>query len=435
MIYGSVCSGIEAASVAWSGLGWEPRFFAEIETFASAVLRARFPSVPNLGDLRAIRGHAGPIDLLVGGTPCQSFSVAGARAGLADPRGNLALEYLRLAERLRPRWLVWENVPGILSVNGGRDFGIFVGALGQLGYCCSYRILDAQYFGVAQRRRRLFVVGYFGDWRPSAAVLFEPESLSGHPPPRRAARENVAPPIAGVSNGGGANGPGRTVDDAEALVVGTLDARATAGGFPGTDGALEGHVVSGAVSSKWAKGTGGPSGDEAYNLVVRAYGRNNGSGEIPTAAALAAHKSPRLDFESETLLAFDARQNDVIQYGSIAGPLDTDGTSQAVAFTERTRAAGRKLEFSSDLSYALTNPGAGGRSHSRHLMDCQRLVRRLTPRECERLQGFPDDWTLINYRGKPAKDGPRYRAIGNAFAVPVIRWIGERIARVDALLR
>ena len=184
MRYGSVCSGVEAATVAWHSLGWEPQWFSEIEKFPSAVLQHHYPDTPNYGDMTAFEEWPNdPIDVLVGGTPCQSFSVAGLRKGLADPRGNLMLTYLAIAARYQPNWLVWENVPGVLSSNRGRDFGTFLGALGQLGYGFAYRVLDAQYFGVAQRRRRVFVVGYLGDWKRAAAVFFERESLSGHPAP------------------------------------------------------------------------------------------------------------------------------------------------------------------------------------------------------------------------------------------------------------
>jgi DNA (cytosine-5)-methyltransferase 1 len=164
MRYGSVCSGIEAATVAWEPLGWEPAFFSEIERFPRAVLKHHYPQVPLHGDFQTIKaGDYGTVDLLVGGTPCQDFSIAGLRAGMDGERGNLALEFLRLAGRLRPRWILWENVPGILSSNGGRDFGSFLGGLGELGYGFAYRCLDAQYFGLAQRRLRVFVVGYLGD--------------------------------------------------------------------------------------------------------------------------------------------------------------------------------------------------------------------------------------------------------------------------------
>lgn len=203
MKYASVCSGIECASLAWGPLGWAPAFFSEIEPFPCAVLAHRYPDVPNLGDMQRYREWPdATFDVLVGGTPCQSFSVAGLRQGLADPRGNLALVFLGVVDRFRPRWVVWENVPGVLSSNAGRDFGAFLGGLGELGYGWSYRVLDAQYFGVAQRRRRVFVVGHLGDWRPAAAVLFERESLSGHPAPSREARERVAASLTAGSHPG-----------------------------------------------------------------------------------------------------------------------------------------------------------------------------------------------------------------------------------------
>ena len=186
-----MCSGIEAATVAWHPLGWEAAGFAEIEAFPAAVLAHHYPAVRNYGDMTKHKEwDLGAIDLLVGGTPCQSFSVAGLRKGLDDPRGNLMLTYLAIADQRRPRWLVWENVPGVLSSNGGKDFGTFLGALAELGYGFAYRVLDAQYFGVAQRRRRVFVVGYLGDWRRAAAVLFERHSLSGNPAPCREARKS-----------------------------------------------------------------------------------------------------------------------------------------------------------------------------------------------------------------------------------------------------
>jgi len=241
MKYGSVCSGIEAASVAWHELGWEPQWFSEIEQFPSEVLKYRFPHVPNLGDMTTINQNPiadeRPIDLLVGGTPCQSFSVAGLRKGLDDPRGNLMLTFLSIADKFRPKWVVWENVPGVLSSNGGKDFGTFLGALGELGYGFAYRILDAQHFGVAQRRRRVFVVGYLGDWRVAAAVLFERESLSGNTKPSRKKREEVASNVEGSVREAG-------------------------------DVSCVGGNLSPTVTSKWMKGYGGPSGsNETGNMV------------------------------------------------------------------------------------------------------------------------------------------------------------------------
>jgi DNA (cytosine-5)-methyltransferase 1 len=188
-------------------LGWDAKAFSEIEPFPSAVLTHRFPDVPNLGDMTKYKGwNLGAIDLLVGGTPCQSFSVAGLRKGMDDPRGNLALVFLGILERFKPRWMVWENVPGVLSSNKGRDFGAFLGALAELGYGWAYRVLDAQFFGVPQRRRRVFVIGYFGDWRRAAAVLFERYSVSGYPAPSRKAGEEIAGTIGSRSSAGGGLG-------------------------------------------------------------------------------------------------------------------------------------------------------------------------------------------------------------------------------------
>ena len=193
--YASVCSGVEAASLAWYPLGWKPVFFSEIEPFPCEVLRLRFPDVPNVGDMTKIKGekYAGAVDLLVGGTPCQGFSVAGKQRGLDDERSCLAMAYVRLLETMRPRWFVWENVPGALSTNGGMDFKRFIEAIDAVGYHVAWRVLDAQYVrvdgfpgAVPQRRRRLFAVGHSGDWRNPAKVLFEPAGVLGnHPPIRR----------------------------------------------------------------------------------------------------------------------------------------------------------------------------------------------------------------------------------------------------------
>src|ERR1700722_5201367 len=232
-IYGSVCSGIEAASVAWTPLGWRCAFMSEIEAFPRAVLTHHYPETPLHGDFTTIRkGEYDPIDVLVGGTPCQSFSVAGLRGGMADERGNLALEYLRLAERLRPRWIVWENVPGVLSSGGGRDFGSIVGSLAELGYGCAWRVLDAQFLGVPQRRRRVFVVGHFGDWRRAAAVLLEREGLCRDTPARRKTGEgfthDLAPSLTCSGRGVERSGESRGQDPVVAVhhstgeVVGAL---------------------------------------------------------------------------------------------------------------------------------------------------------------------------------------------------------------------
>ena len=212
MKYASVCSGVEAASLAWMPLGWKPVWFSEIEPFPCAVLKERFHGVPNLGDMTKIEGekYRGTVDLLVGGTPCQGFSVAGKQGGLDDPRSALCLAYCRLLETMRPRWFVWENVPGVFSTNSGADFREFLRKIDAIGYSCAWRVLDAQYVrvdgfprAVPQRRRRVFVVGYLGDWRYPASVLFEPGCLPGDTPPRRVKGEGVAPDAKGGTNEAG----------------------------------------------------------------------------------------------------------------------------------------------------------------------------------------------------------------------------------------
>lgn len=383
MRYLSVCSGIEAASVAWHPLGWTPAAFSEIENFPRAVLAHRWPGVPLHGDFTTIRGDEyGPIDLLVGGTPCQSFSVAGLRGGLDDERGNLALEFLRLADRARPKWLVWENVPGVLSSNGGRDFGSILGGLVELGYGFAYRVLDAQFFGIPQRRRRVFVVGCAGDWRGAAAVLFERHSLSGNPPPSREKGEGIAPTIASRPSGGGGLG---------------------------TDFDCDGGLISCEV---------------ADTLNVGASQTTGFFGDV-VSMCLNAHPN-RLDAESETLIAFDTTQitsktnRCKPQVGDPSHPLAAGAHAPAIAFGAQMSTPHWQSDHSDTLQ--AKNPKAVATGSS---------VRRLTPRECERLQGFPDDYTLIAHRGKSAADGPRYKALGNSMAVPVMAWIGRRIEAVN----
>ena len=270
MIYGSVCSGIEAATVAWEPLGWKPAWFSEIEPFPNAVLTHHYPQIPNLGNMTKIydKIKKNEINLLVGGTPCQSFSLEGNREGLDDHRGNLALEFCRLANKTQPRWVIWENVSGVLSSGQGRDFGAILGQLAKFGYGLAYRVLDAQYFGVPQRRRRVFVVGHRGDWRPAAQVLFERACFEGYNQTSKKSKRRIASTI-------------------------------KAGYF------------------------------KCWN----------------------------------------------------------------------------------DLANVV------------NICDAGDYGRRLTPLECERLQGFPDNYTNI----PGASDTDRYRAVGNSMAVPVMRWVGTRI--------
>ena len=206
MRYISLFSGVEAATLAWEPLGWEPVAFAEIEPFPSAVLAHRWPDVPNLGDVTQVdwSKYRGTVDLVVGGSPCQAFSVAGKREGLMDERGQLMLEYVRAVREVEPRWFLWENVPGVLSQDKGRAFGTLLGEMADLGYSCAWRVLDAQFFGVAQRRRRVFLVGCLGGGAgAAAAVLFEPESVSGNTQTSKQKREALASDARGRAAGPG----------------------------------------------------------------------------------------------------------------------------------------------------------------------------------------------------------------------------------------
>jgi len=422
MRYLSVCSGIEAATVAWHPLGWEPAAFSEIEAFPRKVLKHHYPQVPLHGDFTTIQGDEyGPIDLLVGGTPCQSFSVAGLRGGLDDDRGNLALEFLKLAHRTRARWVVWENVPGVLSSNGGRDFGSILGGLVELGYGFSYRVLDAQYFGVPQRRRRVFVVGHLGDWRPAAAVLFERHSLQGNPPPSRKAGEGIAESTT------------RCFD------------RQSSGEYGNSP-------VASTVASRDYK--------SASDLVTfRWQNENDGIVSDPVAASLRAKGTTTDERSVGAYVAFHPTQDPI---WSDDGSTHTMGTGNrnghatvAVAFDLRGREGGSQLEGPHDTANLQAASGGSSRSYVAAVafdaynqkqsdtaasLRCgaggvfdntvmqHMAVRRLTPRECERLQGFPDDYTLL---GEQTPDGPRYKALGNSMAVPVMAWIGKRIAAYE----
>jgi DNA (cytosine-5)-methyltransferase 1 len=421
LAYGSVCSGIEAATVAWDALGFRPAWFSEIDAFPSAVLARRFPAVPNLGDMTQLGKSEvfkrEPIDVLVGGTPCQSFSVAGLRGGLDDPRGNLALVFLETARRKRPRWLLWENVPGVLSSGQGRDFGAFLGTLAKLGYGWAYRVLDAQHFGVPQRRRRVFVVGHLGDWRRAAAVLFERESLSGNPAPRQAARQGVAAlTAAGVGTCG--------ADDNQAQ-AGHLIARGDgvthalrAEGFDASeDGTGRGTpLVPIAFSSK---DHGADAGRIAPTLRAGAHSRSHANAGVP----------PAVVFESRFARNGRGAPSSLVPPLKAQSGVTGKGDSSPLIAWKECQSGTRAARVHATLD---ANKGSRRMEGVTNGM----VVRRLTPRECERLQGFPDDYTLISWRGQAAADcpdGPRYKALGNSMAVPVMRWLGERIQRVESL--
>jgi DNA (cytosine-5)-methyltransferase 1 len=510
MRYLSVCSGIEAVSVAWQPLGWQPAMFAEIDPFCCWLLRSRYgasrpiymPSlhdaqnrkeakqraaairnivalpadgaVINAGDFTKIgKDDVGTIDLLAGGTPCQSFSIAGKRAGLDDARGNLTLEFARLADRLRPLWLVWENVPGVLSIDNGRTFGAFLRMLVECGYRVAYRILDAQHFGVPQRRRRVFVVGHLGDWRAAAAVLFDSACLSGHPPPRRQARQgtavgvavgpaggrltDIAPTIDGGCKDGcirnqlgvgvisstdeishclNAGGMGRQNLETETLIAHTL----SADGFDASeDGTGRGvPMVPIAICTAHTQSNGHGFSDNIANTLEQTNSqavafnlRGREGGAIPEASPMASIRAAS-GGSSNSYIAFSAKD-----YGADVDEIAP--TLRGMGHDASHANGGGQLAVAASLTASYGSPRRLDSSDTSNgppnLLHSQMAVRRLTPRECERLQGFPDDYTLVEYRGRLTADGSRYRALGNSMAVPVMRWIGERIAAVDTILR
>lgn len=485
MRYLSVCSGIEAASVAWHDLGWTPVGFSEIEPFPCEVLKQRYPHVKNYGDLTNYEQwdiEPGTVDVLCGGPPCQAFSVAGLREGMADPRGNLSLIYFGLVKRLKPKWIVYENVPGLLSARSGSDFSALLSALAECGYGFAWRMLDAQHFALAQRRQRIFIVGCrTGDWRHPAAVLFDGPSSYRHFKKGEDEGEKVTSPV-----GTGAGSPSR------------INCQ--------PDG------ISGTVSNKWHKGSGGPAGDEHYNLIVRGVSNSHwdgsdvhptlnqsnsgngspgysnqelfaqgGSGLVPAlpiafkvrcggeyTGAKGGDIKPTerggtgmLHYEDKTFtvaatqdqfvatpsqLLYENHPND----SRVSGPHDV-----APTITTRFGTGGGNVPFVQNVSAVAFQPGnlvrragsdpstevfptlskdSGGQNPH---VAVPMAVRRLLPEECEALQGFPKNHTRISWRGKPPEqcpDGPRYKAIGNSMATNVMKWIGRRIQMVDDLV-
>jgi DNA (cytosine-5)-methyltransferase 1 len=382
---------MEAASVAWHPLGWTPVGFSEIEPFPCAILSTRYPNTPNYGSLTEYQSwplEPGAIDLLVGGTPCQSFSVAGLRKGLTDPRGNLALTFLGLADKLKPRWIVWENVPGVLSSNGGRDFGSFLGALVELGYGFAYRVLDAQHFGVPQRRRRVFVVACLGDWRVAAEVLSLREGLRGYLETGNKKRKGPAADVGASVVPFRKSRRAQSVEDYETWVP---DERSNT---------LNTFDLTGEVRSTHA--------------VVQPQVYEN-------------HPN-----DSRVTGPLDIAPTVVSRFGTGGGNVPLVN-NEAITF----QPGNLRREAGADPSFTTTTTLKASAGDQTPHVATPMAVRRLTPVECERLQGFPDNWSRISWKGKPEEqcpDGPRYKACGNSMAVPVMRWIGERIADVDATL-
>jgi len=428
MNYLSVCSGIEAATVAWEPLGFKPLGFSEIEEFPCEVLRHHYPEVKNFGDMTQFQGWNinEAIDILAGGTPCQSFSIAGLRKGLDDPRGNLCLTYIAIAAKFKPRWIVWENVPGVLSSNGGRDFGSFLGALEKCGYGWSYRVLDAQWFGVAQRRRRVFVVANLGSWQRSAAVLFERKSLQRNPAPSREAWKRIA---ATITKGAGKRGDWQ--EELANCIQTTCNDYSRADGF---NMVLEDQV--GSVINVRTDGTVGTLRRETHGHepAVVAYGiPGNWIGRKPENGGNAVE--PMNDL-APCLTKTD--KHGVVKVYPISTQNALGRENGKEDWLVQPIAEYYSHDYCQDRVYSTEGLSPALNCSQHHTFRTSMAVRRLTPVECERLQGFPDNYTLISYRNKPAEqcpDSPRYKALGNSMAVPVMRWIGERIAMVEAIAK
>ena len=453
MNYLSVCSGIEAATVAWHHMGWKPVGFSEIEKFPSQVLAHHYPQVTNFGDMTKYKEWKldDSIGLLVKGTPCQSFSVAGLRKGLDDPRGNLALTYVGILDKFRPKWCVWENVPGVLSSGGGRDFGAFLGALAELGYGFAYRVLDAQNFGVAQRRRRVFVVGCLGGWESAAKVLFESESLSGNIAKSRSSWKETTT-AAGVSTQ--LCGPltardykGISSDDcnerymkmvATPKIANCLET--TANDYSRADGfnmiAYEWHnqdskikpIKIAATLNCNAGGREGHLVQKAYSVREDATVGNFHAKELDVNPCLGALWPGVQSHHTQTFVAVDMYNltlgNNTNQALRGTGCIDHVGGIIQPVFCDTYNGT-----IQGNVAATMTADMAGS-THSGPKVMQNMAVRRLTEVECERLQGFPDNYTNIK---ENCPSGARYKALGNSMAVPVMRWIGERINNYERL--
>lgn len=462
MKYLSVCSGIEAASVAFEPLGWKPLAFSEIEAFPRAVLAHHYPEVPIHGDFTALKDQPWIMDadMLCGGTPCQAFSVAGNRQSLADDRGNLTLQFVLLADAIdhlrsdagrEPAWILWENVPGVLSTNDNA-FGAFLGGLvgrdapidePEGGWTdagvvdgpsrvAAWRVLDAQHFGLAQRRKRVFVLarGGAGRWAVADALLPIIKGSEWHPAPSRGAGQGTARGFETGPSGGRLTDLAPTIDCLakngpiqNQLGVGVMEVipevtrplTAAMGTKWNGNGDLESSLIPSIVGTLTANMVG-CAGTPGYNetehilpLLVRMREGKEGGGKGPL---VSEDQSLCLATANDQVLAYNV-------HSANSCAMRGNGDSLAAIPT--------------DIARAVDTAGFTANQGGTVALGPQMQVRRLTPVECERLQGFPDHYTRIPWRGKPADqcpDGPRYKALGNSWAVPVVRYIGERIQEV-----
>ena len=467
MKYLSICSGIEAATVAWHPLGWEAVAFAEIEKFPGAVLKHHWPDVPNLGDMTRFREWPESVfleaDCIIAGTPCQAFSVAGQRRSLEDERGNLTLTFTQIIDHARtiriaagrPEAIIlWENVPGCLSTKDNA-FGCFLSELSGEDVTAikkwpaagrvlgekrrvAWRIIDAQYAGVPQRRRRVFCVSVnaqaVADSRTASPeeILFIGQSLRGNL--EKSKEEEPAGAVA-AGSGGGAKGRRWPKPLADCLC----------GGYGKDRGLDDNHIKAGGghfvqeTEPTWWDG-----GNTTAALTTKSDDQrmpdkgNLGAlvepvclGSDQANAAIAKGKAPSLSCNrgSTPIIGFSSNMSEPDAVEERTPPQKrAGGNAPAVAFT--TSEQSNKMGWERDIYSTLQAINQSDTSNIQKGIRINQTVRRLTPVECERLQGFPDNHTRIPWRGKPADqcpDGSRYKALGNSMAVPVIRWLGQRI--------
>jgi DNA (cytosine-5)-methyltransferase 1 len=433
LTFGSLFAGIGGFDLGLERAGLVCRWQVEIDERCRQVLARHWPDVPRYGDVKHVgREQLEPVDVICGGFPCQDVSVAGRREGLAGERSGLWFEFLRVITELEPEWVVIENVAGLLSSNGGRDMATIVGGLAELRYWWAYRVLDLQYWGVPQRRRRVFIVGCLTRGRPQE-VLFERESSPWDTAPGREAGQELARDVAASLRNAGNGARGWTGDNEQGLTVANAFNGYT-GGADDNDAPAHHLVAYGFRNSgrdtDQRDGRSGIGLEEELSYTLQGeqqhavcFGGNNTTGPSDVAAARNAHGSNRYDFESETFVIPSV--SPALRCEGHDASEDGRGRRAFVcAFTERTRADGRNLETQKELAYAITNPGSGGRTHSRQIAG-DFGVRRLTPLECERLQGVPDGHT------DGQSDSARYRQLGNAVGVPHSLWIGQRIVMAE----
>lgn len=382
----SLFAGIGGFDAACDRAGIEVCAQAEKDRHCLSVLSRHWPDVKRIDDVRRLKRRTFRPDLICGGFPCQDLSVAGRRAGLAGKRSGLWEEFARIIGLYSPAWVLIENVPGLLSSNKGRDMGTILGRLGELGYGFAYRVLDSQWFGLAQRRKRVFIVGCLGDARRACEVLFERESLPWHPAPSRETGERVAVPI-----GSGTSGSGQRTTDLDGVNIIPIDMRQASRGVTMTNNRSGG-------SSGGAPGTGiGKAGESCFTI---AKSHTPAIMECPP-LSLALNQGGYFDGTAETYVAHTLR-------------------------SEGHNANSAGIGEAGDPMHALDSTGDATVAR-------QSGIRRLTPTECERLQGFPDGhtaWGIEDGRRVELSDSARYRCLGNAVSVPVVEWVLNRLVKV-----